>query len=749
TGEGNFGTNGVGQTSGVIPNPLAGDYRWGWHDTSGNYDNGWFPQVGLPSGRVYYDDYKRFVWRALETTQGNYTAGINLIEWHLAQAAQRGRRFAFRVMILSEYEGDVDGDGQTDGLTGVPNYIANNPSMGRRFSSSKPECNNIFVPYWNEPAFLDRVQALMNALSVFDGDPRLAYIDIGIYGHWGEWHMSGLGFSSIPPEINATPATRARLVDIVNQAFQRTRILMLPDVDGDYPDRSGTGFVYAMQNYPRMGVRKDNLSNIWFEQEVSHWFPNVQAAFQNRWRTTPFVTEFFGGENEAALQLAESQVIRYHVSMVATNQWHNSAQRIEIGKAAGHRFQLNQASWPNSVDAGYRFQLVSRWSNVGVAPAYENWAPTWELYNSGGTRVWSARSRLDLQRLLPTTINPDDDVNTEETEANGKNAPVTITDDLALPSNLAAGTYTLRLRIPLILATGAEHPYLPPLALATQGRDAQGRYTLGTIAVTAPSVAAPGVTLTTSPTQHLIPFGQPIVLTATVTSASAVSQVEFLADGAVIAVDTTPPYTTTWTPPTQGVFTVIARATDSSNRVGVSAPRSFDVQQHTTIGFSMSLTVTPPGPHTAPATLTLTATAGATVTLTHVEFFVGNTLVHTDTSAPFTTTVGPLAAGTYTLIAKGYDTLNRVGYAQVQVVVGNPPKGPYGGTPRSILSTIQLEDYDEGGSGVSWWDTSPTNEGGAYRNDSVDIQVTNDVSGSYHIGWVNAGEWLEYTVVVP
>ncbi|MCS7056420.1 MAG: Ig-like domain-containing protein, partial [Thermoflexales bacterium] len=672
-----------------------------------------------------------------------------LIEWHLAQAAQRGRRFAFRVMILSEYEGDVDGDGQTDGLTGVPNYIANNPAMGRRFSSSKPECNNMFVPYWNEPAFLDRVEALMNALSVFDGDPRLAYIDIGIYGHWGEWHMSGLGFSSIPPEINATSATRARLVDIVNQAFQKTRILMLPDVDGDYPDRSGTGFTYAMQNYPRMGVRKDNLSNIWFEQEVSHWFPNVQAAFQNRWRTTPFVTEFFGGENDAALQLAESQVISYHVSMVATNQWHNSTQRIEIGKAAGHRFQLNQATWPDSVQAGYRFEIVSRWSNVGVAPAYENWSPTWELYTSGGTKVWSARSRLDLQRLLPTTINPDTDVNTEETEANGKNAPVTITDDLTLPANLAAGTYTLRLRVPLILANGSEHPYLPPLALATQGRDAQGRYTLGTITVTTPSTPAPVVTLTTHPTQHVVSFGTPILLTATVSSSYAISQVEFLADGLVIGTDATAPYTLTWTPPTPGVYTVIARATDSGNRQAVSAPKFFDVQHRTNIGFSLNLAVSPSAPYTAPATLVLTASAPSTVTLNFVEFYVGSTLVHTDTAAPFTATVGPLAAGVHTLIAKGYDTLGRVGYAHIQVTVNNPPKGPYGGTPRNILSTIQLEDYDEGGSGVSWWDTSPTNEGGAYRNDSVDIQATNDVSGNYHIGWVNAGEWLEYTVVVP
>lgn len=743
-GEGDFGTNGVGQTSGVIPNPMAGDYRWGWHDTSGDYDQGWFPQIGLPSGRKYYDDYKRFVWRALEREAGNYTAGLQLLEWHLSQAEARGRRFAFRVMILSEYEGDVDGDGQTDGLTGVPDYIANNSTLGRRFASDKPECNGIFIPYWNHPAFLERVEALLNALgAAFDGDERLAYVDIGIYGHWGEWHMSGMGLASVPPEINATVSTRHRLIDILNAAFPRTRLLMLPDIDGDYPDRSGAGFSYAMQNYPRMGVRKDNLSNIWFEQEVSEWFPIIRNHFLNRWRTTPFVTEFFGGENEAALQLAESQVIRYHVSMVATNQWHNSPQRIEVGKAAGHRFRLESASWPSSVPAGHAFQLVSSWSNVGVAPAYENWAPTWELYAGNGTRVWAARSHLDLQRLLPTTVNPDDDVNTEDA-----NNPVVITDHLAVPASLPAGNYTLRLRVPLLLGNGTQHRYLPPLALATQGRDAQGRYLLGSLTVTAPAQPAPVVTLSGPPQVF---EGTPANFTVSVSSNASVSLVQLLADGAVVGSDATAPYEFSWIPPGPGVYTLVARATDSGNRTGASMPLSYEVSLPTNNAPQVTLTASPSGPYTAPALLTLQATVTDSDgdAISRVEFYRGTTLLANITASPYVASTGPLGAGVHTLLAKAYDNRGKMGVAALDVTVTNPPKGPFGGSPRIITSLIQLEDYDEGGSGISWWDTTPSNQGGAYRNDSVDIQATGDAGGGYHIGWVEPNEWLEFTVQVP
>lgn len=64
----------------------------------------------------------------------------------------------------------------------------------------------------------------------------------------------------------------------------------------------------------------------------------------------------------------------------------------------------------------------------------------------------------------------------------------------------------------------------------------------------------------------------------------------------------------------------------------------------------------------------------------------------------------------------------------------------------NLPGTIQAEDYNEGGSGIGYFDTSAGNTGGAYRNDDVDIEATNDNSGTYNVGWIEAGEWLQYTV---
>lgn len=62
---------------------------------------------------------------------------------------------------------------------------------------------------------------------------------------------------------------------------------------------------------------------------------------------------------------------------------------------------------------------------------------------------------------------------------------------------------------------------------------------------------------------------------------------------------------------------------------------------------------------------------------------------------------------------------------------------------------IQAEDYRVGGAGVAYFDTTPTNQGGADRTEGVDIEATTDVGGGFNVGWIRAGEWLTYDVTVP
>jgi hypothetical protein len=63
----------------------------------------------------------------------------------------------------------------------------------------------------------------------------------------------------------------------------------------------------------------------------------------------------------------------------------------------------------------------------------------------------------------------------------------------------------------------------------------------------------------------------------------------------------------------------------------------------------------------------------------------------------------------------------------------------------TVPGRIQAEDYNYGGEGVAYHDTTPGNEGGAYRNDDVDIEAAGGIT---NVGWIRDGEWLSYTATV-
>jgi endonuclease/exonuclease/phosphatase family metal-dependent hydrolase len=72
---------------------------------------------------------------------------------------------------------------------------------------------------------------------------------------------------------------------------------------------------------------------------------------------------------------------------------------------------------------------------------------------------------------------------------------------------------------------------------------------------------------------------------------------------------------------------------------------------------------------------------------------------------------------------------------------------PFNGTPAAIPGTIAASDFDNGGEGVAYHDTTAGNNGGVYRfTEDVDLEASTE--GGYDVGWIAAGEWLNYTVNV-
>ncbi|MGB5981684.1 MAG: glycosyl hydrolase [Nonlabens sp.] len=140
------------------------------------------------------------------------------------------------------------------------------------------------------------------------------------------------------------------------------------------------------------------------------------------------------------------------------------------------------------------------------------------------------------------------------------------------------------------------------------------------------------------------------------------------------------------------------------------------------------------------------ATTGSNIT--KVEFYMGENLLGEQLAAPFDFTVPNMGFGIYTLYAKVYQGSSFNFTNVIRVQVGD--QVPYSGTPIVLPGTIEAAHYDifEGGNGqnISYYDASTNNEGDFRTTESVDALTVNNEGDT--VGWISAGEWMEYTVDV-
>ncbi|HEX4794707.1 MAG TPA: pre-peptidase C-terminal domain-containing protein [Humisphaera sp.] len=79
---------------------------------------------------------------------------------------------------------------------------------------------------------------------------------------------------------------------------------------------------------------------------------------------------------------------------------------------------------------------------------------------------------------------------------------------------------------------------------------------------------------------------------------------------------------------------------------------------------------------------------------------------------------------------------------------------PFGSGPIQIGTAfagtkIEAENFDKGGEGPAYHDTTPGNDNGAARaNTNVDVKTTNDTGGGFRVTGTTVGEFLEYTINV-
>ena len=137
--------------------------------------------------------------------------------------------------------------------------------------------------------------------------------------------------------------------------------------------------------------------------------------------------------------------------------------------------------------------------------------------------------------------------------------------------------------------------------------------------------------------------------------------------------------------------------------------------------------------------------------ITHVEFYNNGEVISNDNSSPYFTSADNLSLGNQSFYAKVYTSDGFIVTNSITVTVGE--QKAFLGTPTIIPGVLYAGNFDffEGGLGqnISYYDTTHGNSGLEYGNFRPNeyVDVVNDSEGA-NVGWIEAGEWLEYTINV-
>ena len=412
-------------------------------DVLSNPFKGFAPWVG-ENNPVYPAtlQYVNLTWRELEPVEGTVDFAKMERNWGSVQAT--GRRVGFRVCAA------LPGDA---GHIDIPQWLAD---RGIRMRAYEIDGAHGLAPDWDDPEFLAAHHAFIAALGArYDTDPRVAWIDIGSYGFWGEWHVW------MNDSLAAKLSTKQSILSDYFEAFP-TKMKVIA-----FDDRFATRTVTDRG----WGIRNDCLgtsdSNDWYLESLRAIDPGLNDRV---WKTALIGGEFCGGGRGAV----EGTTARFDLNFDFIKKTHwsfigpaggainpqNEAHRKDLDLLAntlGYWFSLRSAEFDPAVSRGGSLAITFKVANKGVAPFYYPWPLVLHLVNPSGETVFQENLDVDIRKWLPG-----------ETDENVS---------VRVPDSLATGTYELKLAIhdPAADKSG--------VFFANKGRDAEGRYGIGRLEV--------------------------------------------------------------------------------------------------------------------------------------------------------------------------------------------------------------------------------------------------------------------------
>ena len=303
------------------------------------------------------------------------------------------------------------------------------------------------------PTFQERVKKMVEkAGQAWDNDPRVAYVEMGIIGEFGEHHDPDITTVWAPHDQpnhveNRTwlPGIEKVLGDAFTAAFKNKKVMVR--------------YAYEFKDY-EFGIYWDSWA---IDEEKVRGYEEMKKL-GDRWKTQPIggeITWNWGSlykfksfeevvADKDTREYVMEQIRNLHCNHLGGITWadfnepefRKNAEILQ--KAMGYRFIINEFSYPKEIKVGAQFPISFKVVNRGSSPFYYNWPVEVALLDpESHQKVWGKI----LEEVNISEWMPGDNWSVDEHKYQIAPPTYHIRKNISIDAPIAKGKYILALTV--------------------------------------------------------------------------------------------------------------------------------------------------------------------------------------------------------------------------------------------------------------------------------------------------------------
>lgn len=360
----------------------------------------------------------------------------------LASVADRGNTLILRTYII--YPGH---NNKTDTGIYLPEKIYKQLKASGDIYSNMYGGYLLEYPDFNNSELIKYMTDYIAQLGeIYDGHPVIAGIQLGLYGSWGEWNMSGCEKQRCAMKSK----NMRKLLDAYTESFQTTKLLARNPSLGNASTYDigfhDDNFLFNTSDFhtksPEWKSLLESLDRSYGTLQQFYDFINgCNGNYEPIW--DKWQTQMFGGELSGLMysdcfgsifegterEALDYCIEQFHMSWLSgtgksgipSEDSPEYQEYLEVARSFGYEIGITEVSSKERTG-----KLTVTFTNYGIAPFYYDWELEYSLIDKDGNIAWTYRDNdFALSKLLP-----DESMKSE----------------IVIPESLDSGEYTVTLR---------------------------------------------------------------------------------------------------------------------------------------------------------------------------------------------------------------------------------------------------------------------------------------------------------------